>query len=88
MNSQSDSFLDVCAAGCCFQEFLRHGLMTEHEFALKKLQQETEDQLYRAQREIEELQDELRNLQHNRDQSLLQAETEKQQVCSRDVEFI
>ena len=54
----------------------------EHEGALRKLRQEAEDQLLRAERERDELQDELRSLQHDRDQSLLQAETEKQQVWS------
>lgn len=62
------------------QEVVRHSLLMEHEVALRKLRQETEDQLHRAHREREELQDELRSLQHDRDQSLLQAETEKQQV--------
>ena len=52
----------------------------EHEVTLRKLRQELEDQLHKAQREKEELQDELRSLQHDRDKSLLQAETEKQQV--------
>ena len=55
----------------------------EHEVALRKLRQETEEHLHRAQREREELQEELRSLQHDRDQSLLQAETEKQQVRVR-----
>lgn len=59
---------------------MRHSLLMEHEGTLRKLRQEVEDQLHRAQRESEELQDELRTLQHDRDQSLLQAETEKQQV--------
>lgn len=52
----------------------------EQESALSKLRQEMEDPLCRAEREREELQEELRSLQHDRDQSLLQAETEKQQV--------
>lgn len=59
---------------------MRHSLLMEHEGTLRKLRQEAEDQLLRAEREREELQDELRSLQHDRDQSLLQAETEKQQV--------
>lgn len=68
----------------CFvsQEVVRHSLLMEHEGALRKLRQEAEDQLLRAEREREELQDELRSLQHDRDHSLLQAETEKQQVWS------
>lgn len=61
---------------------MRHNLLMEHEGTLRKLRQEAEDQLHRAEREREQLQDELRSLQHDRDQSLLQAETEKQQVCS------
>lgn len=52
----------------------------EQESALSKLRQEMEEPLHRAEREREELQEELRSLQHDRDQSLLQAETEKQQV--------
>lgn len=52
----------------------------EQESALRKLRQEMEDPLHRAERQREELQEELRGLQHDRDQSLLQAETEKQQV--------
>ena len=59
---------------------MRHSLLMEHESTLRRLRQEAEDQLHRAEREREELQDELRSLQHDRDQSLLQAETEKQQV--------
>lgn len=59
---------------------MRHSLQMEHEVTLRKLMQEAEDQLRRAEKDREELQDELRNLQHERDQSLLQAETEKQQV--------
>lgn len=59
---------------------MRHSLQMEHEVALRKLRQEVEDQLRRAEKDQEELQDELRSLQHERDQSLLQAETEKQQV--------
>lgn len=62
------------------QEVLRHSLLMEQESALSKLRQELEDPLHRAEREREELQEELRSLQHARDQSLLQAETEKQQV--------
>lgn len=62
------------------QEDVRHSLLMEHEGTLRKLRQEVEDQLSRAEREREELQDELRSLQYDRDQSLLQAETEKQQV--------
>lgn len=59
---------------------MRHSLLMEHEVTLRKLRQEMEDQLSRAKREKEELQDEMRTLQHDRDQCLLQAETEKQQV--------
>ena len=59
---------------------MRHSLLMEHEGTLRRLRQEAEDQLHRAGREREELQDELRSVQHDRDQSLLQAETEKQQV--------
>lgn len=71
----------TCALGCSVsQEVVRHSLLMEHEVALRKLRQEVEDQLHRVEREREELQDELRSLQHDRDQSLLQAETEKQQV--------
>ena len=62
------------------QEVVWHSLLMEHEVTLRKLRQELEDQLHKAQREKEELQDELRSLQHDRDKSLLQAETEKQQV--------
>ena len=62
------------------QEVVRHSLLMEHEGTLRKLRQEAEDQLLRAEREREEMQDELRSLQHDRDQCLLQAETEKQQV--------
>lgn len=54
----------------------------EQEAALRKFRQELEDQFHRAKREKEELEEELRTLQHNRDQCLLQAETEKQQVRS------
>lgn len=54
--------------------------MMGQESALSKLRQEMEDLLHRAEREREELQEEMRILQHDRDQSLLQAETEKQQV--------
>lgn len=61
---------------------MRHSLLMEHEGALRKMRQEAEDQLVRAERERDELHDELRSLQHDRDQSLLQAETEKQQVWS------
>lgn len=59
---------------------MRHSLQMEHEMAARKLRQETEDQLHRSRREKDELQDALRALQHERDQCLLQAETEKQQV--------
>lgn len=52
----------------------------EYEVALRKLRQEMEDQVHRAERARGELQEELRSLQHDRDQRLLQAETEKQQV--------
>lgn len=52
----------------------------EHEVALRKFRQESEDQLHRVEKEREELQEELRSRQHDRDQSLLQAESEKQQV--------
>ena len=69
--------LFVCSVA---QEVVRHSLQMEHEAALRKLRQEMEDQLHRAKREREELQDEMRTLQHDRDQCLLQAETEKQQV--------
>lgn len=62
------------------QEVVRHSLLMEHEGTLRRLHMEAEDQLRRAEREKEELLDELRSLQHDRDQSLLQAETEKQQV--------
>lgn len=71
--------LDECHHGV-LQEVVRHSLLMEHEVTLRKLRQEMEDQLSRAKREKEELQDEMRTLQHNRDQCLLQAETEKQQV--------
>lgn len=65
-----------------WQEAVRHSLQTEHGALLGKLRQEAEEQLRRAEKDREELQDELRGLQHERDQSLLQAETEKQQVRS------
>lgn len=65
-----------------WQEAVRHSLQTEHGASLGKLRQEAEEQLRRAEKDREELQDELRSLQHERDQSLLQAETEKQQVRS------
>lgn len=52
----------------------------EHEVGLRKLRQESEDQLHRVEKAREELQEEVRSLQHDRDQSLLQAESEKQQV--------
>lgn len=68
------------AALVSYQEVLRHSLLMEQESALRKLRQEVEEPLHRAEREREELQEELRSLQHDRDQSLLQAETEKQQV--------
>lgn len=71
--------LDECHRGV-LQEVVRHSLLMEHEVTLRKLRQEMEDQLSRAKREKEELQDEMRTLQHDRDQCLLQAETEKQQV--------
>lgn len=61
---------------------MRHSLQMEHGVSLGKLRQEAEEQLRRAEKDREELQDELRGLQHERDQSLLQAETEKQQVRS------
>uniref|UniRef100_A0A3P9BZZ5 Ciliary rootlet coiled-coil, rootletin n=1 Tax=Maylandia zebra TaxID=106582 RepID=A0A3P9BZZ5_9CICH len=64
------------------KEVVRHSLLMEHEVTLRKLRQEMEDQLSRAKREKEELQDEMRTLQHDRDQCLLQAETEKQQALS------
>lgn len=59
---------------------MRHSLQTEHGASLGKLRQEAEEQLRRAEKDREELLDELRSLQHERDQSLLQTETEKQQV--------
>lgn len=81
VHADDDSLINVCDLGCFLsQEVVRHSLLMEHEVALNKLRQEIEDQIHRAQREREELQDELRSLQHARDQSLLQAETEKQQV--------
>lgn len=61
---------------------MRRSLQTEHETSLGKLRQEAEEQLRRAEKELEVLQEELRSIQHERDQSLLQAETEKQQVRS------
>ena len=54
--------------------------MSEQEAVLRRLRQEAEEQLLRAEREGEELREEVRSVQHDRDQSLLQAETEKQQV--------
>lgn len=62
------------------QEALRHSLESEQEGALRRVRQEAEEQLLRAERDREDLRDEVRSLQHDRDQSLLQAETEKQQV--------
>lgn len=61
---------------------MRRSLQMEHEASLGKLRQEAEEQLRRAEKEREVLQEELRSVQHERDQSLLQAETEKQQVRS------
>lgn len=55
-------------------------MQTESEEILRKHRQEAEEQLLRAEREREELRDEARSLQRDRDLSLLQAETEKQQV--------
>lgn len=76
------SSADGCSVflGFFLQEVLRHSLLMEQESALRKLRQEMEDPLHRAARQREELQEELRSLQHDRDQRLLQAETEKQQV--------
>lgn len=65
------------------QEAVRRSLQTEHEAALRRCRQEMDDQQQRAKRDREELQEELRALQLDRDQSLLQAETEKQQVRSK-----
>lgn len=67
---------------------MRQSLLTEHEVALRKLRQEMEDYLHREQREREELQHQLSRFQHDRDQSLLQAETEKQQVRSGSVHIV
>lgn len=64
------------------QEVVRHSLQMEHEAALRRFRQDMDEQQHRAKRDREELQEELRALQHDRDQSLLQAETEKQQVWS------
>jgi len=65
------------------QEALRHSLQTESEEVLQKQRQEAEEQLLRAEREQEELREEARSLQRDRDLSLLQAESEKQQVRTR-----
>uniref|UniRef100_A0A8C7KRB4 Rootletin-like n=1 Tax=Oncorhynchus kisutch TaxID=8019 RepID=A0A8C7KRB4_ONCKI len=62
------------------QEALRRSLEFEQEGALRQVRQEAEEQLLRAERDREDLKDEVRSLQHDRDQSLLQAETEKQQA--------
>ena len=62
------------------QEALRHSLQTESQEALRTHRKEEEEQLLRAEREREALRDEARSLQRDRDLSLLQAETEKQQV--------
>jgi hypothetical protein len=62
------------------QEALRHSLQTESQELLRTHRQEEEEQLLRAEREREALRDEARSLQRDRDLSLLQAETEKQQV--------
>uniref|UniRef100_A0A8C7GH56 Ciliary rootlet coiled-coil, rootletin n=1 Tax=Oncorhynchus kisutch TaxID=8019 RepID=A0A8C7GH56_ONCKI len=62
------------------QEALRHSLESEQEGALLRVRQEAEEQHLRAERDREDLRDEVRSLQHDRDQSLLQAETEKQQA--------
>lgn len=42
--------------------------------------EEMEERLQKMEREREELQEEIRAVQHSRDQSLLQAESDKQQV--------
>lgn len=59
---------------------MRHNLLIEHEATVRKVRQDTEEHLHKAQNQREALQDELRSLQHSRDQWLLQTETEKQQV--------
>lgn len=78
--NRSFDFRKLMAALVSYQEVLRHSLLMEQESALRKLRQGMEEPLHRAEREREELQEELRSLLHDRDQSLLQAETEKQQV--------
>lgn len=80
LTSSADGCSVFFGGGAFVKEVLRHSLLMEQESALRKLRQEMEDPLHRAERQREELQEELRNLQHDRDQSLLQAETEKQQV--------
>ena len=44
------------------------------------MREELEEQLKKVEREKEELLEEVQTLQHQRDQRLLQAESEKQQV--------
>lgn len=47
---------------------------------MRRVREEMEEHLQKIEREREELQEEIRALQHARDQSLLQAESDKQKV--------
>lgn len=78
--STLDSCLSWCVCVFVLQEALQRSLKAEGETALRQTRQEWEERVRRAEREREELQEEVRVLQRDRDQSLLQAETEKQQV--------
>lgn len=65
------------------QEALRCSLEVEKQEALRSVREELEECQQRAAKEKEELQEEVQALQHARDQRLLQAESEKQQVRHR-----
>lgn len=62
------------------QEAVRCSLEAEQEAALRSVRELLEEQTMRLEKERDELQEELRSLQRDRDRSLLQAETDKQQV--------
>lgn len=59
---------------------MRCSLEAEQEAELRSVRALLEEQTTRLEKERDGLQEELRSLQRDRDRSLLQAETDKQQV--------
>lgn len=75
-------FLRIMVVVFVTQEQQRHEFETERDENLHQNAMEKEELLNRFDREREDLQEELANLQRERDNQLLMAENDKQQVTT------